>query len=47
MRYLIDTNVFINMIEDDLSKDVLAIIMDYDNMIYKTLFSLGFKGNTR
>jgi PIN domain nuclease of toxin-antitoxin system len=35
MRYLIDTNVFINLIElDYLSDDVLAILTDYDNLIY-------------
>jgi len=35
MRYLIDTNVFINIIEDDyISKDVRNILTDYENRIY-------------
>jgi len=35
MRYLIDTNVFINMVvEDFLSAEVRAILEDYENMIY-------------
>jgi len=35
MRYLIDTNVFINIVvEDFLSADVRAILDDYENMIY-------------
>ena len=35
MRYLIDTNVFINIIENDfISDDVFAILYDYSNQIY-------------
>ena len=35
MRYFIDTNVLINIIETDyISEDVLAIIYDYENIIY-------------
>ena len=35
MRYLIDTNVFINIIEDDyISDDVRNILTDYENIIY-------------
>jgi len=35
MRYLIDTNVFINIVEDDfISNDVRAILFDYENHIY-------------
>jgi PIN domain nuclease of toxin-antitoxin system len=35
MRYLIDTNVFINIIEDYfLSEEVRAILEDYENIIY-------------
>ena len=35
MRYLIDTNVFINIVEDDfISNDVQAILFDYENQIY-------------
>jgi len=35
MRYLIDTNVFINIVvEDFLSADVRAILDDYENIIY-------------
>jgi len=35
MRYLIDTNVFINIIENDfISDDVYAILYDYSNQIY-------------
>ena len=35
MRYLIDTNVFINIVEDDyISKDVRNILTDYENIIY-------------
>jgi PIN domain nuclease of toxin-antitoxin system len=34
MKYLIDTNVLINIIEDYLPKDIHSIINDYDNLIY-------------
>jgi PIN domain nuclease of toxin-antitoxin system len=35
MRYLIDTNVFINFVEDDyISHDVRNILEDYENTIY-------------
>ena len=35
MRYLLDTNVFIDIISDDyISKDVQAIIDDSDNVFY-------------
>ncbi len=35
MRYLIDTNVLINIIEfDHISNDVQSILSDYDNQIY-------------
>jgi len=35
MRYLIDTNVLINIIEYDyISHDVRSILTDYDNQIY-------------
>ena len=35
MRYIIDTNVFINIVEQDyLSDSVRAIIDDYENQIY-------------
>ncbi|MDR0231181.1 MAG: type II toxin-antitoxin system VapC family toxin [Dysgonamonadaceae bacterium] len=35
MRYIIDTNVFINLvIEDYVSNDVRAILYDYENMIF-------------
>lgn len=35
MRYLIDTNVFINIIENDfISDDVYAVLCDYSNQIY-------------
>jgi PIN domain nuclease of toxin-antitoxin system len=35
MRYLIDTNVLINIAEDDyISDDVWAILDDYENQIY-------------
>ena len=35
MRYLIDTNVFVNIIENDfISEDVYAILYDYSNQIY-------------
>jgi len=35
MRYLIDTNVFINIVEDDsISNDVRAILDDYENQFY-------------
>jgi len=35
MRYLIDTNVFINIVVDDyISSNVRAILVDYENQIY-------------
>jgi PIN domain nuclease of toxin-antitoxin system len=35
MRYLIDTNVFINIVEDDyISHNVQEILEDYENTIY-------------
>ena len=35
MRYLIDTNVFVNMVIDDyISNDVMSILDDYENIIY-------------
>jgi PIN domain nuclease of toxin-antitoxin system len=34
MRYLIDTNVLINIIEGELSDKVRRIIEDYENVIY-------------
>ena len=35
MRYIIDTNVFINFVEQNyLSDDVLAIVTDCENIIY-------------
>jgi PIN domain nuclease of toxin-antitoxin system len=35
MRYLIDTNIFIDLVvEDFLSDDVRAILGDYENIIY-------------
>ena len=35
MRYLIDTNVFVNIVEDNyVSSEVSAIIDDYENVIY-------------
>jgi PIN domain nuclease of toxin-antitoxin system len=35
MRYLIDTNVFIDFIEDrTIQKDVLYILLDRDNLVY-------------
>jgi len=35
MRYFIDTNVLINIIETDyISNDVQSIILDYENVIY-------------
>jgi len=35
MRYLLDTNIFIDIISDDyISKDVQAILDDYDNVFY-------------
>ena len=35
MRYLIDTNVFVNIVEDDyISNYVSAILDDYENIIY-------------
>jgi len=35
MRYLIDTNVFINIVEGDyISHDVWEILVDYENIIY-------------
>ena len=35
MRYLIDTNVLVNIIENDyISNDVYTILYDYDNQIY-------------
>jgi len=35
MRYLIDTNVLVNIIENDLiTDDVFAILYDYSNQIY-------------
>ena len=35
MRYLIDTNVFINIVEEEyISNDVRAIIEDYENNVY-------------
>ena len=35
MRYLIDTNIFIDFIEDrPVSKDVLCVLEDRDNQIY-------------
>ena len=42
MRYLIDTNIFVYMFTDKelLSKDVAAIIEDYDNVFYLSVESL-------
>ena len=35
MRYIIDTNVFVNfVIEDDISNDVRVVLEDYENTIY-------------
>ena len=35
MRYLLDTNIFIDYVmEDDISDDILALITDYENLIY-------------
>ena len=42
MRYLIDTNIFVYMFTDKelLSRDVSAIIEDYDNVFYLSVESL-------
>ena len=42
MRYLIDTHIFIWYLKEreNLSRDVIAILEDYDNQIYQSAESL-------
>ena len=42
MRYLIDTNIFVYMSTDPdmLSRDVRAIVEDYDSVLYLSVESL-------
>ena len=41
MRYLLDTNIFIDMVTDDyISTDILRLTTDYENLIYVSSESL-------
>ena len=41
MRYLIDTNIFIDMVKDeDISTDIRTLVANYENLIYVSSESL-------
>jgi len=41
MRYLLDTNIFIDMVKgEDISEDIQELVADYENLIYVSSESL-------